>query len=91
MKALTIVLGGLFLVGLISVKAAVAVAFLGTCTAICLWINAKVKAPVSSHYRVEADDTVMLESYDGNFDHNPVNNRISECFVLWCHRPLIIC
>lgn len=72
MKAIAIVLGVLFMVGLISIKAAVAVAFLGTCTAICLWINAKVKVPGSNHRRVEADDVVMLESYDGNFDHNPL-------------------
>lgn len=72
MKAIAIVLGVLFMVGLISIKAAVAVAFLGTCTAICLWINTKVKVPGSNHRRVEADDAVMLESYDGNFDHNPL-------------------
>ncbi len=72
MKAIAIVLGVLFVVGLISIKAAVAVTFLGTCTAICLWINAKVKVPSTNHRRVEVDDSVMLESYDGNFDHNPL-------------------
>ena len=72
MNATAIVLGILFMVGFISIKAAVAAAFLGACTGMCLWINAKVKVPRTDHRRMEVDDEVMLESYDGNFDHNPL-------------------
>ncbi|MCG7876967.1 MAG: hypothetical protein AB2669_17565 [Candidatus Thiodiazotropha endolucinida] len=68
MKAIAIVLGVLFMVGLISIKASVAVAFLGTCTAICLWINAKVKVPSTNHRKTEYDDEVMLESFDGTYE-----------------------
>lgn len=71
-KTIAIVLGVLFLVGLVSIKAAVAVAFLGTCTAICLWINTKLKVPASSNHTMEYDDAVILESYDGTFEHHPV-------------------
>lgn len=70
MKAIAIVFGTLLLVGLVSIKAAVAMTFLGICSAICLWINAKVRVPRSTKKEVETDDSRMLESYDGNFDRD---------------------
>ena len=45
MKAFGVVIIFSLLLGAFSIKAAVAAFFLGTCTALCLWINTKVRVP----------------------------------------------
>ena len=65
MKAFIAVLGAILLIGLLSIKAAVAITFLGSCTAICLWINRKVKVPNATKSNSVEDEALVIESYDG--------------------------
>ncbi|MFC1354329.1 MAG: hypothetical protein G8D89_18335 [gamma proteobacterium symbiont of Clathrolucina costata] len=64
MKALFFVFLFSVILGLFSIKAAVATLFLGVCTVICLIINSKVKVAGRKHSEIY-DDGVMMPSYDG--------------------------
>jgi len=73
MKACGMILVVSFLIGLFSIKAAFAVLFLLTCTALCLWINRKARFE-SSRKNAESLNMVPVDFGCGDGDPDVVDS-----------------
>lgn len=67
MKLVLVVFGILVLTSVVGIKFALAVAFLGSATALALWINRNVKVPSKirvSRSRTRIEDEILFPSHE---------------------------
>ena len=73
MKACVSILSLLLLVGLVSIKVALAVAVPGSALVLCLWINRRVRVPSKSRAKkLAVENGVYFPSYDEMIERDTI-------------------